>query len=92
MASLAGSISFGGGNSIFKVHRETVPSIGSQREGQFIDPLTNQLGNFFRFVRRNFEKFFESLSTNQLGNFLRFWQSNLKNPLSFSKDPFTYSE
>ena len=56
VASLAGSISFGGGDSIFKVHRETVPSIGSQREGQFIDPLTNQLGKIFRFVRRNFEK------------------------------------
>jgi hypothetical protein len=69
VASLAGSISFGGGDSIFKVHRERVPSIGSQREWLFFNPLTNQLGNFFRFVRMNFEKFFESLSTNQLGNF-----------------------
>jgi len=46
VASLAGSISFGGGDSIFKVHRETVPSIGSQREGQFIDPLYYLIGNF----------------------------------------------
>lgn len=44
----------GGGDSIFKVHRERVPSIGRQREGQFFTPLTNQLGNFFRFVRKNF--------------------------------------
>lgn len=57
VAALAGSISFGGGDSIFKVHRETVPSIGSQRERHFIDPLTNQLGKIFRFVRRNFENF-----------------------------------
>ena len=76
VASLAGSISFGGGDSIFKVHRETVPSIGSQREGLFFNPLTNQLGNFFRFVRRNFENFFEILSTNQLGNFFRFVRKN----------------
>jgi len=54
VASLAGSISFGSGDSIFKVHRETVPSIGSQREGLFFNPLTNQLGKFFGFVRRNF--------------------------------------
>ena len=70
VASLAGSISFGGGDSIFKVHRETVPSIGSQREGLFFNPLTNQLGKIFRFVRSKFENFFESLSTNQLGTFL----------------------
>lgn len=38
VAALAGSISFGGGDSIFKVHRETVPSIGSQREGLFFNP------------------------------------------------------
>jgi len=38
MASLAGSISFGGGDSIFKVHRERVPSIGRQREGQVFTP------------------------------------------------------
>ena len=38
--------------------------------------LTNQLGNFFRFVRKNFEKFFESLSTNQLGNFFGFERKN----------------
>ena len=76
VASLAGSISFGGGDSIFKVHRETVPSIGSQREGLFFNPLTNQLGNFFRFVRRNFENFFEILSTNQLGNFFGFERKN----------------
>jgi len=43
VASLAGSISFGGGDSIFKVHRETVPSIGSQREGSFIDPLNEKI-------------------------------------------------
>ena len=30
--------------------------------------------------------------TNQLGNFFGFWQSNLKNPLNFSKGPSTYSE
>lgn len=47
VAALAGSISFGGGDSIFKVHRETVPSIGRQREGLFFNPLTNQLGKFF---------------------------------------------
>ena len=70
VASLAGSISFGGGDSIFKVHRETVPSIGSQRERLFFNPLTNQLGKIFRFVRSKFENFFESLSTNQLGTFL----------------------
>ena len=70
VAALAGSISFGGGDSIFKVHRETVPSIGSQREGLFFNPLTNQLGKIFRFVRSKFENFFESLSTNQLGIFL----------------------
>ena len=57
VAALAGSISFGGGDSFFKVHRETVPSIGSQREGLFFNPLTNQLGKIFRFVRRNFENF-----------------------------------
>ena len=38
------------------------------------------------------KNFLSAPPTNQLGNFLRFWQSNLKNPLSFSKDPFTYSE
>ena len=76
VASLAGSIFFGGGDSIFKVHRESVPSIGSQREGLFIAPLTNQLGNFFRFVRRNFEKSFGSFSTNQLGKFFGFERKN----------------
>lgn len=63
VASLAGSISFGGGDSIFKVHRETVPSIGSHREGLFFNPLTNQLGNFFRFVRSFFEIFQKNFST-----------------------------
>ena len=46
-------LSFGGGDSIFKVHRETVPSIGSQREALFFNPLTNQLGKFLRFWQSN---------------------------------------
>jgi hypothetical protein len=86
VAALAESISFGGGDSIFKVHRETVPSIGSQRERHFIDPLTNQLGKVFRFVRRNFEKIFESLSTNQLGKFFGFERKTFEN---FSANPST---
>lgn len=48
VASLAGSISFGGGDSIFKVHKETVPSIGIQRERHFIDPLTK----FFKILAK----------------------------------------
>ena len=92
VASLAGSISFGSGDSIFKVHRETVPSIGSQRERHFIDPLTNQLVIFSDLNEKTFEIFSANLPTNQLGNFLRFWQSNLRNSLNFSKGPFTYSE
>ena len=60
VASLAGSISFGDGDSIFKVHRETVPSIGSQRERDFIDPLTNQLGTFFGNNKENFQKIFST--------------------------------
>jgi len=85
VAALAGSISFGGGDSIFKVHRERVPSIGRQREEPFFNPLTNQLGNFFRFVRRNFENFFEILSTNQLGKFFGFERKNF---LEFFCEPY----
>ena len=62
VASLAGSISFGGGDSIFKVHRETIPSIGSQREGLFFNPLTNQLGTFSQKKRRKFCKLFMNSS------------------------------
>jgi hypothetical protein len=92
VAALAGSISFGGGDSIFKVHRETVPSIGSQREGHFIDPSLINWEKFFDSYEKTFENFSVSLPTNQLGNFLRFWQSNLRNSLNFSKGPSTYSE
>ena len=92
VASLAGSISFGGGDSIFKVHRETVPSIGSQRERHFIDPSLTNWENFSDLNEKTFENFSVSLPTNQLGNFLRFWQSNLRNSINFSKGPFTYSE
>ena len=89
VASLAGSISFGGGDSIFKVHRETVPSIGSQREGLFFNPLTNQLGTFRANNKWVFEEnFLSALPTNQLGNFLRFWQSNMKKFHQFFKRPF----
>ena len=34
------------------------PSIGSQREGSFINPLNNQLGTFLPFARKNFCKLF----------------------------------
>ena len=86
MASLAGSISFGGGDSIFKVHRETVPSIGSQREGLFFNPLTNQLGNFFDLYEGILKNFFEILSTNQLGNFSDLNERTFEN---FSANPST---
>ena len=33
------------------------PSIGSQREGSFINPLNNQLGTFLPFARKNFVNF-----------------------------------
>ena len=69
-------LSFGGGDSIFKVHRERVPSIGSQRERHFIDPLTNQLGKFFDLYEGILKISFESLSTNQLGNFFGFERKN----------------
>ena len=34
------------------------PSIGSQREGSFINPLNNQLGTFLPFAQKNFCKLF----------------------------------
>ena len=49
------------------------------------NPTTNQLGTFRANNKWVLEKFFKCPSTNQLGYFLRFWQSNLKNPLNFSK-------
>ena len=92
VAALAGSISFEGGDSIFKVHRETVLSIGSQRERHFIDPALINWELFSDLNEKTFENFSVSLPTNQLGNFLKFWQSNLRNSINFSKGPFTYSE
>ena len=60
----------------FSRYTERIPSTGRQREGLFFNPLTNQLGKFFWFVRRNFENFFEIVSTNQLGNFFGFERKN----------------
>ena len=54
----------GGGDSIFKVHRERVPSIGRQREGSFFNPpsLINW-ETFFDLYEKTFEIFSASPST-----------------------------
>ncbi|MFR4250046.1 MAG: hypothetical protein ACLT2S_01310 [Christensenellales bacterium] len=88
MASLAGSISFGGGDSIFKVHRETVPLIGSQREGLFFNPPS----------LINWEKFFDlyeanlkiSLKASLLTNWEIFSDLNEKTFENFSATPLYY--